>query len=1420
MGKQSFRMRFPFKGLSKDLAVSEQPPETSEDLSNARAIDPVTGRTRGAQRAGWSKYLSSAINGSNKVRRIDQITYDQKTIDYASAGSSLDTTDDEWTSELPSKGDCFGGAVDRQGNVYAIDGTGVVKLNPEGKEVWKFALPVVAEDDVLKAIRVDELDGVFVGSTHGARTVTEQENGTITGDQSHGRLWHLLQLPDNKVEVAWELETGWVADIGVDSEERALYVVENRPKEARADLVKYTLIDSANPLREVLTDQVPYPATGLAIGDGAVFTTSEENRIRPDNPLDKDTRRPLVGWTPENINDGVDEVSGVKARIWAWHRADVPESVISTSGSVPKDGADVIQWVDQSGNHRDWFGSVEGTQTPPKYVERSVAGVPAIRFDGVTSAMRSLGNIAIDYKQRDQQKTIVPSYLDLAEDGQFNTSSSLKDPSDPEKSGMWCMVMAVRPAVADTINMIFSQQNNATANDSMIVANSSQQNSGSKVVEAGQIAVTDKLDNGAGAVKGEGGGTVAINQDFDNKNNIAIVSLIFDAGVDQDDTTKTHSLLRVNGLPIDRWQSSVSWTRAASELGLNTKGAHASIWNTEYGEFDILEMIVFDRKDPESASEPKIISHPFYPDVVSGTALKVAAIHVNDVGANGTDGTYTGQSFSGGGGTGATASYTIAGGVLTDVEITNGGSGYTSAPTFSFSAGFFPFPDPADHPDGLVRLYDPASDTDLEKVEGYMGHKYGVSERFPSTTAVVANHKLGSTVTSKVLYPHPYALAAPTTTDTADINKTLKKSEVVCKWKKSGAMAWGLDDENGVGLGVVLLSDGTPITIGDSSALTDDGSATGPATIVKLTDNETSASVATSALADTFLDDQYYRMDVDAFDRIYVPGDAALDLTDAYSFKVLEKTSLSTIATYQVSGTDANKQGSFAVVVPKKESNGRLIPSNPDYEGDLDTGNDKRAEFVWMFGTKEAYGVPDSTDRHQGTDLAAQIRKVRLVTQTHNTNPPRATTNVAVAGGAIRTFTTSSVGTPSGVPGSLDSAARFVDSASAFGEVFFVDGKNKLVYNPKDDDVALWQPTSAGEIPAAELITTWQARVVLGRLRDDPQNWAMSAQGDPYNWDLFPPVIVSTQAVSGIIARAGRVPDIVNAIIPVSDDILVLGGDRSIWRLVGNPTAGGELEQVHTNVGIAFGRAWARDDKENIYFISSRGGLYVMDAQATRAQEITEYTASRDLQDGINLNTHNVELAWDARHEGLWIVQTRYGSTVHADSVTHWFFDLKNPGLWPDSYSSVSFQPTTIQVLDGDQASDRVTVIGSNAFVEKTDESVYNDDGNTIHTRVLMGPYPSPILGREARLDHMTIVLADDQHGARYNVYASSESDDKGLPQFSGTLHPGRNNRVPLRARGSYFWIELKQSGAQERFAFEEGFVELSVGGKSFVRTT
>lgn len=76
-------------------------------------------------------------------------------------------------------------------------------------------------------------------------------------------------------------------------------------------------------------------------------------------------------------------------------------------------------------------------------------------------------------------------------------------------------------------------------------------------------------------------------------------------------------------------------------------------------------------------------------------------------------------SFSGGGGTGATASATVAGGVVTGITLTDGGTGYTQAPTITLQAASTDTPatrmDTLRHASGVWSGFAPAFEPALEE---------------------------------------------------------------------------------------------------------------------------------------------------------------------------------------------------------------------------------------------------------------------------------------------------------------------------------------------------------------------------------------------------------------------------------------------------------------------------------------------------------------------------------------------------------------------------------------------------------------------------------------------------------------------------------------------------------------------------------
>ncbi len=91
---------------------------------------------------------------------------------------------------------------------------------------------------------------------------------------------------------------------------------------------------------------------------------------------------------------------------------------------------------------------------------------------------------------------------------------------------------------------------------------------------------------------------------------------------------------------------------------------------------------------PASPNSPTLPTLTALPNPWSAAASSVTAVNVTSAGTGYTPGTHYPLTFTGGGGTGA-AGYAVGGGtfVVSALNLTNGGAGYTSAPTVTISGG-------------------------------------------------------------------------------------------------------------------------------------------------------------------------------------------------------------------------------------------------------------------------------------------------------------------------------------------------------------------------------------------------------------------------------------------------------------------------------------------------------------------------------------------------------------------------------------------------------------------------------------------------------------------------------------------------------------------------------------------------------------
>lgn len=252
------------------------------------------------------------------------------------------------------------------------------------------------------------------------------------------------------------------------------------------------------------------------------------------------------------------------------------------------------------------------------------------------------------------------------------------------------------------------------------------------------------------------------------------------------------------------------------------------------------------------------------------------------------------------------------------------------------------------------------------------------------------------------------------------------------------------------------------------------------------------------------------------------------------------------------------------------------------------------------------------------------------------------------------------------------------------------------------------------------LIAVWGGRIVMSGLETDPNNIFMSAVGDPFDWDYSPDVQTVQQAVAGnITVGYGKNPDVVTALIPYTDDVLLVGGTHSIYRILGNPAEGGVVANVTNITGIAYGSAWCQTPEGVIYFFGSRGGVYKIDPENGLPNKLTAMSIDERLAD-LNLDNNIVTLEWDDRSFAVRV----YITPVDGSATTHYIWDIRNEAWWPFSYVNAAHNPLSVLLLSGNTASERSIIeYGQDGYVRKIDVDATTDDGSPIESYVYLGPF-------------------------------------------------------------------------------------------------
>lgn len=382
--------------------------------------------------------------------------------------------------------------------------------------------------------------------------------------------------------------------------------------------------------------------------------------------------------------------------------------------------------------------------------------------------------------------------------------------------------------------------------------------------------------------------------------------------------------------------------------------------------------------------------------------------------------------------------------------------------------------------------------------------------------------------------------------------------------------------------------------------------------------------------------------------------------------------------------------------------------------------------------------------------------------------------------------------------------------------VFYADGSDYPTYNyasniTSDLDTAIAAGSNSSH-PAPKdtngrrcrLIETWGGRLVLARLDSDPSKWFMSAIGDATNWNYgaTPGADIAASQTNALALQPG---DIINGMIPLGDNILIFLCQGSIWRLTGNPMDGGVLTQVSDTIGGAFGRAWCKDPQGNAYFMGSDKALYRMTPDGAPQRVSTAIDTSR--LSLIDLNVVNISMLWNDRFRGINIWITPYDETV---ATTHYWWDsdtpakatfqiIKTPGSWwPDVCGNLNHNPLAVYSYATDDASGRVTLIGTrDGRLLFIDGDAISDDGTAIDSEVWIGPIHDKE-GNQFTITDLRTIMGEDSSDVSWEIYtgASVEAALAADPwnHEPGTFTAGRNRSQAIRASGHILFVRLFSS--------------------------
>lgn len=364
------------------------------------------------------------------------------------------------------------------------------------------------------------------------------------------------------------------------------------------------------------------------------------------------------------------------------------------------------------------------------------------------------------------------------------------------------------------------------------------------------------------------------------------------------------------------------------------------------------------------------------------------------------------------------------------------------------------------------------------------------------------------------------------------------------------------------------------------------------------------------------------------------------------------------------------------------------------------------------------------------------------------------------------------------------------------------------IYDPGTDSLDLYRATDAkGDAPHGNtLITLFQERITgAGDVRFTGA-WFMSRSGDPLDWDNGQSDAAAATSSISANSETGGLAAPVRALIPTSEDYLLLCAASETFVMRGDPMLAGLLSVASHELGVIDSHAWARLGNDVVLGLT-RDGLYQFSiGESFIPRPISRPRLPQELQN-INADLVFAQMEYDPDMQAVYIILT----PDTAGGVIHYWFDTIGAGFWPFAIPSdqdptaMVYNPRTNLVLFGCR----------DGYVRKFDDAFTDDDG-TAQTRLVdLGPFRLDS-GRTGFADSVQVTLDESSDNVTWEFRkgASPEEAVEATNTVSATATAGVNRWRGIRRSGEWGILRLTTTVAG-KWAFERARMRTKPGTTS-----